>query len=465
VVLSGRDRSSVPAGIDLRRLPGGWNGQVIRPQDAGYRAVRSTYLRGGSPAVVLRPSSEDDVAAALAVATDNPSLPLGIRSGGHGVSGRSTNHGGIVLDLRDLNRIEVLDEQRRLVRVGPGARWGEVAAALHPYGWAIPSGDHGGVGVGGLATSGGLGLISRAHGLTIDRLDAAELLVADGSTLRVGQHDHPELFWGIRGAGSNFGIVTAFEFRAAPVNRVGLAEVYFDVRDIPAFLVRFGGTASSAPRDTTAFLTTGAADPNGRTVVRATIVVDTDLPPTIEERLRPFIELDRVADSRVVISPYAGILPAGRDELQHGHGEPHSRSALIDSIDIDTARDVAELLMSGAVYFFQIRTLGGAINDVAPESTAYPHRSQHFHFLAMGERPGPLDRAWSPVRLRQHGLYTNFESDLDPRRLQEAFPPPVLARLQQLKRRYDPTNIFRDNFPVGSSGEAAPTPAAPRGQD
>src|SRR5690606_36617622 len=129
-------------------------------------AVASTYLRGGAPGLVLRPRTPDEVADALAVARAHRHLPLGIRSAGHGVSGRSTNRGGIVIDVSGMDAIEVLDAERRLVRIGPGAKWKRVAHALAPYGWALGSGDYGGVGVGRLATAGGIGFLSRSQGLT-----------------------------------------------------------------------------------------------------------------------------------------------------------------------------------------------------------------------------------------------------------------------------------------------------------
>ena len=157
---------------------------AIEPGDFGYADVRSTYLRGGSPGIVLQPGSAAQVADAVGFARLHPDLPLAVRSGGHGISGRSTNDGGIVIDLRRLNDIEVLDEERRLVRIGPGARWMEVAAALGERGWALTSGDYGGVGVGGLATAGGIGFLAREHGLTIDHLRAAEVVLADGSMVR-----------------------------------------------------------------------------------------------------------------------------------------------------------------------------------------------------------------------------------------------------------------------------------------
>lgn len=144
-------------GIDYDGVPEALRDTAVEPGDPGYRTARGGYLRGGAPGLVLRPSTTDQVVEALAYARRHPDLPLGVRSGGHGISGRSTNDGGLVIDVGGLNGIEVLDASERLVRVGAGARWADVAAALAPHGWALSSGDYGGVGVGGLATAGASG--------------------------------------------------------------------------------------------------------------------------------------------------------------------------------------------------------------------------------------------------------------------------------------------------------------------
>ena len=156
-------------------------GSAVEPGDKSYPRFRSTYMRTGSPGLILRPAGAEEVAEALAFAREQD-VPLAIRSGGHGISGRSTNDGGIVIDLGKLNRVEVLDPATGLFRVGPGARWGDVAAALHPHGLAMSSGDYGDVGVGGLATAGGIGFLGRRYGLTLDHVTAADLVLADGST-------------------------------------------------------------------------------------------------------------------------------------------------------------------------------------------------------------------------------------------------------------------------------------------
>lgn len=204
----------------MSALPSARPLDVIRPDDSRYEGARHVYSATGSPAAVVRVRDGHEVPDALAFALDQDA-PISIRSGGHGIGSIATNDGGTILDLSMLNGVELLGGRR--VRVGPGARWSQVAHELTPHGLAISSGDSGDVGVGGLATTGGLGLLGRAHGLTIDHLVAAEIVTADGRHLRISADEVPDLFWAVRGAGANVGIVTSFEFEAAEVSLVAQA--------------------------------------------------------------------------------------------------------------------------------------------------------------------------------------------------------------------------------------------------
>ena len=240
----------------------------MEPGDFGYARVRSTYMRGGAPGLVLRVTSVPQVADALAFARDQAGVAMSVRSGGHGISGRSTNDGGIVIDVSALNTIEIVDQATRRVRLGPGARWMDVAAALAPHGWALSSGDYGGVGVGGLATAGGIGWLVREHGLTIDHLRSAQIVLADGTVETASPVQNPDLFWAIRGAGANFGIVTSFEFEADEVGDIGFAQLAFDATDTAGFFERWGAAVEAAPREVTSFVILGppgAASPRSGT--------------------------------------------------------------------------------------------------------------------------------------------------------------------------------------------------------
>ncbi|BDV29500.1 LLM class flavin-dependent oxidoreductase [Microbacterium terricola] len=433
-------------GIAYDDVPAGL--RVVEPGDFDYADVSSTYMRGGAPGIVLQPKSTAQVAEAIRFAGRHPDLPLAVRSGGHGISGRSTNDGGIVIDLRHLNAIEVRDEGRRLVRVGPGARWMEVAAVLGEHGWALSSGDYGAVGVGGLATAGGIGWLAREHGLTIDHLVGAEIVLADGTVTRVDASSDPELFWAVRGAGANMGVVTSFDFEVDDVGEIGFAQLVFDASDLDGFLTGWGAVMEAAPRDLTSFLILGARRPGQPRLAHVMAVVDAGDPDAIIERLQPFAQLAPLADQSVQLTTYPRLMANADIGPQHGAGEPASRSALVDHITPEIAAAAERMLETGASSFFQIRSVGGAVADVPEDATAYAHRAANFSIAAIGARADRLAAAWEPIAGQSRGLYLSFESSDRPERIGEAFPPDTLARLRAVKRRVDPAGRFSDNFAI-----------------
>ncbi|MDD9207047.1 LLM class flavin-dependent oxidoreductase [Georgenia sp. 10Sc9-8] len=432
-------------GIDYDAVPAALQDRAVEPGDARYGTVRSGYMRGGSPGLVLPVRDAQQVAEALAFARTQE-VPLSVRSGGHGISGRSTNDGGIIIDLAPMDRIEVLDVATRRVRVEAGARWGQVAAALQPHGWALSSGDFGGVGVGGLATAGGIGFLGRKHGLTIDHVRAVDVVLADGTQVRASETENAELFWGVRGAGFALGVVTAFEFEVDEVGDVGFAQLVFDAGDTAGFLQRWGSAVEAAPRDLTSFLIMGAPR-GGQLVAQTMTVIDSADPDVILQQLQPFAALGPLLQQQVVITPYAGVVspPAG---AYYGQSEPVTRNGLLEHVTPHLAADAARLVRSGESFFFQIRAMGGAITDVDPDATAFAHRSANFHVSAMGADRAGLDRAWDAMHHHFDGLYVSFETDRRPERLTDAYPPRTLRRLRELKRRYDPDNVFRDNMVI-----------------
>ena len=444
-------------GIDYESVPDSLADTVVEPGDLDFVRVRSTYMRGGSPGLVFRVRTVEQVVDALAFARRHPDVPLAIRSGGHGISGRSTNDGGIVIDLSKLNAIEVLDPATRRVRIQPGARWMDVAAALAEHGWALSSGDYGGVGVGGLATAGGIGWLVREHGLTIDHLRAVEVVLADGSVVRASDDENPELFWAVRGAGANFGIVVAFEFEVDEVGEVGWAQLAFDASDTAGFLERWGAAVESAPRDLTSFLIMGAPRPGQPAVAQVMAVVDSADPETIIDRLQPLADTAPLLDQSVQLMPYSAVMANAQGGDHDGRGEPASRSGLIEHITPEFAQAAARLLATGAVYFFQIRAVGGAVADVDPDATAYAHRSANFSVVALGSRRERLDELWDELLDHFDGLYLSFETDLRPERITDAFPPATLTRLRELKQQLDPGHVFRDNFAIGRAPAVAGT--------
>ncbi|MFG1991026.1 FAD-binding oxidoreductase [Actinoplanes sp. NPDC048988] len=413
--------------------------EVVRPGDRLYRAVRDVYTATGRPAAVARPASTPEVVEALRFARDAGG-PLSVRSGGHGISSVATNVEGTVIDLGLLNSVERIGDD--LVRIGPGARWGDVAAALHPWGLAISSGDSGDVGVGGLATTGGVGLMGRAHGLTIDHLVAAEVVTADGTVRRVDAEQDPDLFWAIRGAGANVGIVTSLDFRADRVPVVGRATLQYRVDDVARFLRAWGETVEAAPREISAFLYL-----MGGEFALATIVYAGDDPQGAGRAFGPFTAVAPVLGQQAQLVPYAGVVTATHAPHRGQQGATTHTGLAVHLDEPITAR-LADLAGSGAVEMLQIRSTGGAINDVARDATAYAHRHQNFSVTAVSSMP--FDEAWERVWPMMDGLYLSFETSFSTELLEAAFPPATLSRLRDIKRRVDPDDVFNQNFPVAT---------------
>jgi alkanesulfonate monooxygenase SsuD/methylene tetrahydromethanopterin reductase-like flavin-dependent oxidoreductase (luciferase family) len=433
-------------GIDYDAVPPSLASRAVEPGDAGYARYTSSYLRGGAPGLVLRPQTAAEVRDAVAVASRHRHLPLGIFSAGHGLSGRSLNDGGLVIDVGALNAVEVLDAQSGRVRVGPGARWAEVAQALAPHGLAISSGDYGGVGVGGLATAGGIGWLAREHGLTIDHLLGVDVVLADGTLAHASATQNPELFWAMRGAGANFGVAVGFEFAAAHVGQLAFAQFIFDASDTAGFLRRWGTEIETADRSVSGEVILGARQGRQR-YAQAMLVADSGDPDIILQRLQPIADIAPLLDHSIALTSYDQIMASMLSEApQQGQGEPHSHSGLIRHLTPAFGQDAAALLDAGASYFFQIRAVGGAVSDVPSDATAYGWRDANFSVAAFGTRASGLDRWWETLTPHMEGMYLSFESATGPEVLERAFPREHLARLRALKRRYDPTGLFRDNF-------------------
>ncbi len=450
---TGRVRSSLSlakrrAGIAYDEVPASLAERAVEPGDPAYARYTSGYLRGGSPGLVLRPRTVAEVSDAVLFAGRHREVPLGIFSAGHGLSGRSLNDGGLVIDVGALNEVQVLDPASGRVRVGPGARWIDVARALAPHALAISSGDYGGVGVGGLATAGGIGWFAREHGLTIDHLRAAQVVLADGSVLRASAEENPDLFWAVRGAGANVGVVVSFEFQAARVGKVGFAQLAFDASDTAGLLERWGAAMEAADRRVSGELILGAPRPGQPRVAQSMLLVDSDSPDEVVSLLQPFAQVAPLLDQAVALAAYDEVMGAMYDESapQQGRGEPLSHSGLVGHLTPQFAAESAALLEAGASYFFQIRAVGGAVADVPAEETAYGWRSANFSVVALGSAASGLDGWWERLLPYFEGMYLSFESATGPQVLERAFPPAHLARLRGLKGVYDPTGLFRDNF-------------------
>ena len=417
---------------------------TLRPGDPDYAAAARTFFATGEPALILRPRDPDEVAEAVAQAHG---VPLSVRSGGHGVLGHGTNTGGVVIDLGHLGGVDVLDQERRLVRVGSGATWGDVSAALDPYGRAITAGDTAGVGVGGLTLGGGFGWLLRRHGLAIDNLVAARVVTADGRLVTASPAEHPDLFWALRGGGGNFGVVVDFDFVAQPVPTVHFGTVAFETEDVGEVLTRWRDAMRAAPDELTSTLVLSPAGP----IVLLCYAGEPGTPETeVDAVFEPLLALGRVTRATIAERRYADIL----ETAEHPAGlRMSARNVLVPSLDAPVLAAVARLHATPGPRVIALRSLGGAFGRVAADATAFAHRDAEAMIVCGGMLPPGVDEAtvfapWAEVAAHGHGTYLNFQGSATPDDLAAAYPPATLARLAAIKRTYDPDNRFRLNHNV-----------------
>ncbi|WP_055482265.1 FAD-binding oxidoreductase [Sphaerimonospora mesophila] len=419
------------------------NDKIVFPGDGRYRLLRSTYTTVAGPAAVLLPENTAQVVAALHYARERD-LPLSVRSGGHGLSGRSSNNDGVVIDLSAMNRVEVIDRKARIVRVESGARWAQVAQALAPYGLAISSGDHGNVGVGGLATGGGVGWLVRHYGLTIDHIRAAEVVLADGTVVRADAEHEPELLWAVRGAGAGVGIVVAFEIEALDLRDVGFAQIAVRLDRNGRALRQWADYMASAPRELSTAVT---LLPHGHSSVASITAV---VAGASERRLRtavePLLTIAEVLDEHAQLAPYPALVSTAHLHPNVGQQPVTTTNGLLTAMTDDDAAAIMAVATGPHQPLIQMRSLGGAVNDMPADATAYAHR--HHGVLVIGTMFPPrsgaqLDAAWQPLADRVDGAYIGFESRPDESAFKRIYPDATGDRVRQVWNRYDPDGTFQ----------------------
>jgi FAD/FMN-containing dehydrogenase len=438
--------------LDLATLRRDFGGDIVEPGTASYDAASRTVLAAGHPVYVLRPKSVRDVQTGVKFAAD-AGMVLSVRGGGHGFPGFGTNEGGVVIDLGDLDDVEVVDTERHVVRIGGGATWGQVVAALSPYGLAISSGDTKTVGVGGLTLGGGVGWKVRKYGLALDSLVGAQVVTAAGEVVRADAASNPSLFWALRGGGGNFGIVTAFEFAAQPTTQVFHGKISFPATSAAGVLQGWADYLRGAPDGITSIVAFGNPFAGGASApVEVHLAVDSDDPATAAAAIDPIRRLGSVLADDVTLKPYAAVLEEGM--VPPPGIKVVSRSTFVETGSVSAVlRVLTETAATGHVPFTAIRSLGGAVSRVAPDATAYSHRDAELMLVTTSVGPEPVLEAGRPAldaywgRLAPHitGAYANFLSAGD---VSEIYPPSTYDRLASVKREYDPLNLFAGNFNV-----------------
>jgi FAD/FMN-containing dehydrogenase len=433
----------------------GFTGRLVEPSDSDYDAARTGWNGAidRRPAAVAYAADGEDVAAAVrACRTDG--LPFTIRGGGHSVSGRSVRDRALCIDLRGLNAVDV-DPARGMVRCGGGALLSELDAATQAHGLAVPAGQISHTGVGGLTLGGGIGWLMRKHGLTIDSLAGAEVVLADGRLVHTDQH--PDLLWALRGGGGDFGVVTSFEFRA---HRVGLVLggmlVYPWERAREAFRAS-RELIAGAPAALTLFdvlVTAPPAPPfppelQGRRAMVIGVCWSGDLEEG-EALLAPLRASCPPALDLVAPMPYLALqsmldetAPPGLGYYDRQHYLGEVGDDFIDALlaEFERAPDPRCHVNTG--------WMGGAIDRVAGGETAFGHRDARaltWIIGCSGDQPidevaGWVRRTWEATeRFASGGVYVNALNEERP--VREAYADDVWARLVEVKRRYDPDGVF-----------------------
>jgi FAD/FMN-containing dehydrogenase len=444
--------------MTIENLKSQISGKVILPSDANYDEMRQVFMGSidRKPAVIVCVANEKDVVTVIEYAKEN-NLPLAVRSGGHSNAGHCTVDDGVVLDLRDMNAIEV-DAQTQTAWVQSGATAEQVTKHLDAQNFVVGFGDTGSVGVGGITTGGGIGYLVRKFGMTIDNVLAAEIVTAEGKMLTVDDHNHPDLFWAIRGGGGNFGVVTRFKYRLHP-----LTQVYGGVMILPATPAVIAGCiqmAFKASEEFSAIFNIMPAPPmpflppelHGKPAVMALMMYAGD--PAAGEK--------EIAALRSLAKPLADMVrPMRYREIFFPEDKSYrplalSKNMFMKSVDENLAQTILDQLnkSDAAMRAVQLRVLGGAMAKVPADATAYAHRTTPIMTNVATFYTGPDDykkrEDWLHEMVNlldqgEHGTYVGFLGDDGEAGVHLAYPDKTLQRLREIKKQYDPTNFFHLN--------------------
>ncbi|WP_167051623.1 FAD-binding oxidoreductase [Salinibacterium sp. ZJ77] len=435
---------------DLASARASTDAVVLLPGDEEFEELRTAYAGAGAAAIIVRPTSAQQIREALAIAREN-GLGVSVRSGGHGANA-FPNPGGLVIDMREFRDIEV--RQGGTVRVGTGATWGEVAETLEPHGLVVTSGDTRDVGVGGLALGGGMGWLLRSVGLTIDSLESVELVTVDGRELMASADSEPELFWALRGGGGNFGIATHFTFRAVRLPAVVGGSIQLALSDLGQLLRAWRDVMRAAPDElTTTFLALPPMGPGEEPSAQLLVCAATEDEDQGLALIAPLLELPGVLSSDIARRPYAELVAEAMApppvRMVGGHG-------FVD-LDDETIDDyVAAVAGFPAPTVASVRYLGGAFSRVPAGATAFAVRDREaMLFRVVMLSPDADDDTvfaagapWEPVAARVTSTYGNFVEHAEPEHLGLIYPPATLERLRAVKRAFDPDNVLARNHNI-----------------
>jgi FAD/FMN-containing dehydrogenase len=446
----------------------GFSGTVTTPSDPGYDAGRAVWnlLHDKRPALLARPRDAHDVAAAIAHGRRH-GLPIAVRGGGHSLPGHSTVEAGLVIDLRSLDLVKV-DPAARTVRVGGGALLGVVDAAAQAHGLVVPVGVVSHTGAGGLTLGGGVGRLMRRFGLTVDSLLGADVVLADGRILQASADEHPELFWGLRGGGGNFGIVTEFRYRTHELGPLTVLATFHPLQRA-AEVLRLGEATIADPGTPDALLWTSflRRGPDLAAWMEPALVGTPGIMSLIEWSGEPaegrarLAEIERRLDApagELTELPYLAIQTVTDELLAPGTLRAYVKAGFAAEL---TDEMIQVLITQGGkvgspLSVIEVLSMGGAIDRVPDDATAFPHRGARWliNVPAQWSEPAPAtaeaEIGWareSFAALAPHltgGAYANFMDGDEADPAERAYGD-TLLRLARVKRAYDPDNVFALN--------------------
>jgi FAD/FMN-containing dehydrogenase len=442
----------------------GFRGELLRPADAGYHEARRLWNGAidKRPALIARCTGAADVRAGIEHARSS-GLPLAIRGGGHNVAGTASCDGGLVVDLSPMKQVRV-DPAGSSAWAEAGLLWGELDQATQRFGLATTGGIVTHTGVAGLTLGGGIGWLMRKHGLTCDNLLAVELVTADGRQLRADRRDQPELFWGVRGGGGNFGVVTAFQFRLHQVGPQVLAgPVLYPAEQAGQVLRGYRDWAADTPDEVSTVVNLRLAPPlpiiperlHGRPVVTIVCCYAGADAATGERLLAPVRRLAPPLLDLVTVKPYPAHQATFDATVPHGL-HYYWRSHYLDDLGdraIDTMVDHA--WDHGSPWSYTILfQLGGAVRRLSDEATAFSGRDAGYALNinavatdgnSYPEQAAWARRMWEAMRPHGNGVYVNFLDREGNDRVRAAYGQAKYHRLVTLKQLWDPDNLFRLN--------------------
>ncbi|HEY4211354.1 MAG TPA: FAD-binding oxidoreductase [Steroidobacteraceae bacterium] len=471
--LTGAGKQVTLTAADVKDLGGSLKGKLLLAQDAGYDTARKLWnpMFDRHPALIAQCAGPEDVSQAVKFAQAH-GLLTAVRGGGHSLSGQSCCEGGLVIDLTRMKDIKV-DAQRKVGWARGGTLLGELDRQMQDVGLATTLGTATDTGIGGLTLGGGMGRLMRRHGLACDNLISVEVVTADGKILHASDSENADLFWAVRGGGGNFGVVTAFEYRLYPLKDKILdgdcAYPFSKAKDLMDLTAQMGEKASD---DLTVGLQllnlppSPGPQPSGRMAVFGITYLGN--PGDRDRLLAPLKKLGTPLDDRIRAKTYleaqgaAGTAPIAVPG--GGGGTPsYIKTGFLPGVStqfFDELTRSFEAAPSSQMMVCLVDQVGGAVSRVKPDATAYWNRQAAYDFMIDSEW---MDRsqdqaniqvvrtAWAATEKFTQGFYVNTEPGADDKRVRGTYGTNY-ARLQQLKAKYDPNNLFRLNANIKPTG-------------